>query len=152
VKEINLTQGKIALVDDEDYEYLNQYKWCVHTSGNNEKFIYAVSRINKKLVRMHRLLLKVSKNIMVDHLDFNGLNNQKYNLRACTIAQNTQHQNKKPKGKNKYKGVSWYSAYKKWVVRICCNRKIIHIGYFLDEREAALKYHKEFAKLNKIED
>lgn len=96
MKEIKLTQGKVALVDDEDFEYLNQWKWC---AVKNRYTFYAVRSVYfpkqkrhkytpKKTVWMHREILKTPPDLQVDHKDHDGLNNQRYNIWSCTQSQN----------------------------------------------------------------
>ncbi|MFA7361984.1 MAG: endonuclease [Candidatus Kapaibacterium sp.] len=154
MKEIKLTQGKIALVDDEDYEYLNQFKWCAARQMNT---FYAVRnvRINKfktKMIFMHRVILKTPSGKITDHKDHNGLNNQKNNIRVCTNTQN-QMNNSSRGGSSRYIGV----FYDRGAIRACItvNKKNIYLGTFNNEIEAAIArdkaakiYHGEFANFN----
>jgi len=150
MKQIPLTQGKFALVDDEDFEYLNQFKWCALKRPHT---FYAVRNLpngkgKQKLIGMHRVILKVTDGeIECDHIDWNGLNNQKSNLRLCTSAQNEK--NKKPiEGRaSKYKGVCWHKGAKKWYSQIIIKNKKTYLGCFIDEIEAAKAYD-EMAKLH----
>ena len=160
MKEIKLTQGKITLVDDEDYEYLNQFKWYVFKKGHT----YYVARqksINgvTKTILMHRLIINTPNNMMTDHIDHNGLNNQKYNLRICTNGQNLMNRN--PYGASKYLGVYFLKLVKKTReyiyihAGITVNKKTIHLGRFKTEEaaaraydKAAKQYHGDFANLN----
>jgi hypothetical protein len=152
MKEIKLTQGKVALVDDEDYEYLNQFKWYAHKKPCTFYAERSVgNRKNRTLVRMHRVIMNTHDNMQVDHIDHNGLNNQKCNLRNCTASQNRM--NKRPFGKSIYKGVGFNEGLIQARIRI--NNKQIHLGYFKSEELAAKsydiaakKYHGEFANLN----
>ena len=114
MKEIKLTQGKVALVDDEDFDFLNQWKWCAHKDGNNFYAVrvdYSNGRANKKFLSMHRVLLGLTDpKIFPDHKDGDGLNNQRYNLRIATPSQNVI--NSKTSGKDKtsiYRGVSFFT-------------------------------------------
>lgn len=155
MKEIKLTQGKVALVDDEDFEYLNKWKWGVIKSGEKNfraRRIYGTKN-NQKCVYMHRLLIKTPLNLECDHIDHNGLNNQKLNLRNCTHQQNQR--NRRYAGKTTgLKGV--ILAEGKYITsRIVVNRKQIRLGIFKTLEEAgeaydmaALKYFNEFANLN----
>ena len=155
MKTIPLTQGKVALVDDEDYDFLNQWKWYAYKHRNT---YYAVrdSRNHKRTqgntILMHRFIMNTPSNLQVDHKDQNGLNNQKYNLRNCNNSQN--HMNCKSWGKSKYRGVFYYKM--KYIrASICINGKDTHLGTYKTEEEAARAYDKkakelfgEFAKLN----
>lgn len=160
MKEIKLSQGKVAKVDDEDYEYLNQWKWCVMKSGNvyyaHRKF--TVSKNKRETVQMHRLLMNPDNNktYIIDHRDRDGLNNQKYNLRKCTHAENIRNRvNLYTNKTSKYKGVSWEKGCKKFRAKITYNGVIQHLGVFKTDIEAAKAYDKaavmyfgEFSKLN----
>lgn len=133
------------LVDDDDFEFLSKRSWCLNEHG------YALSQINKKMTRMHRLLMNINDpKIIIDHIDGNRLNNQKSNLRVCTIKENTRNRSADKGGTSKFKGV-YRSRSGKWCALI--NRK--HLGTFSTEEQAAHRYnleaikiHGEFAKLN----
>jgi len=87
MKEIKLTQGKSAQVDNEDFEYLDQFKWQAHWDGYNW---YAVRTVYnpKRLIIMHRVIMKTPDNLEVDHVNHNGLDCQKNNMRNCTHGEN----------------------------------------------------------------
>jgi len=161
MKEIILTQGKVTQVDDEDYEYLIQWKWCAHKNNKNSNTFYCL-RNNKilknkyKTYLMHRDILErmLGHNNfeMVDHIDGDGLNNQRSNLRPATRQQNSC--NKKAI-RNKYKGVYIFRNY--YMSNITYNKKNIHLGQFNTQEAAAEAYNKkaielfgEYAKLNEI--
>lgn len=160
-KRIPLTQGKFALVDDEDYDFLMQWKWNYDFRGYARRLEYLrVDGKNPKrtLVLMHRVINKTPAGMDTDHIDGNRLNNQRHNLRSATRAENLMNQ-KKPRGKGKFKGVYWFKRCNVWRVQITHNGIQMHIGTFpLDqEKEAALCYNKkatelfgEFARLNVI--
>jgi hypothetical protein len=152
MKLIPLSQGKFAMVDDEDYEYLSQFKWNAHKNG---KTYYAerYNTVNGKQLysRMHREVMNTPKGMEVDHRDHNGLNCQKHNLRNCTHKQNMS--NQRSRGYSKYRGVMWVAPRKKWTAVILNPR--CYIGYYDDEITAAKEYDKvakerygEFANLN----
>lgn len=161
MKEIKLTQGKVALVDDEDFEYLNQFKWY---ASKCRKTFYAQRcvkvAVNKwVIIKMHRVLLNTPSHLMVDHIDHNGLNNQKANIRNCTQLQNAK--NITSRGRSKYLGVYYTSStikgvrYEYITASIRVNRKLISLGNHKTEIEAAKaydqaakKYFGEFANLN----
>lgn len=152
VKEIQLTQGKVALVDDADFEWLSQWNWCALRQRGNNRW-YAV-RGRNPLIYMHRLILNPPEGYESDHIDGGGLNNRRSNLRICTCSQN--HMNRhRAWGSSIYKGVYYYKRYMKWGARIQINRKQLHLGYFNSEIEAAkaynkaaIKYYGEFARIN----
>lgn len=159
MKQIPLTKGQFALVDDEDFEFVNKQKW--YADSCNETF-YARARPKKygPLIHMHRVILSVpnSCSIFVDHIDHNGLNNQKYNLRIATRSQNNA--NKKAIGKSKYLGVFYKkeSTFRPWYSRCLKNGVNKYLGSFKTEIEAAMAYnnaafeiHGEFANLNIID-
>jgi len=159
MKRIKLTQGKWALVDDSDFERLNQWKWFADKQGNTFYAVRNSATINGKQtrIRMHRVIMNTHEGMETDHADRNGLNNQKHNLRICTKSQNRMNRKKYVKNSSKYKGVTWAKYAKKWRARIQINIKAIFLGHFLLEEEAALAYNKkakelfgEFAYLNKI--
>lgn len=157
MKKIPLTQGKYALVDDTDYELLKQHTWFVHKGLYSH---YAVRNekddIGKfRFVWMHREIMQTPDGFLTDHIDGNGLNNQRTNLRVCTAQQNQHNRAPHKNCSSKYKGVSWKNSGKKWVVRIHHNYQSKHVGVFADEIEAARAYDKaakeafgEFARLN----
>lgn len=159
-KEIPLTQGKVALVDAEDFEYLNQWKWCAYYSGYTW---YAMKKIRiakkEKDLKMHRLIVNPPDNMEVDHINGSGLDNRKENLRICTHSQNHMNSRRQSNNTSGYKGVCFYKRVKKWIAYIKYNKKRVHLGYFnaredaaLAYNEAARKYHGEFARLNKFEE
>jgi hypothetical protein len=101
MKLIRLTQNQFAQVDDSDYESLNQYKW--YAIKDNTYYAVRYSKEKNKIIQMHREIMQTPRSLIVDHRDHNGLNNQRYNLRNCTIAEN--HRNRIGRGKSQYKGI-----------------------------------------------
>src|SRR5690349_18607697 len=96
MKLISLTQNKFAQVDDEDYDFLMQWRWYAIKATKEELNFYAVTTINQgrgkrqKMIQMHRLLMSLTDpKIIVDHKDGDGLNNQRNNLRLCSFSQNS---------------------------------------------------------------
>ena len=150
MKTINLTRGMVAIVDDQDYEWLSQFKWYYCPVG------YAARRQNGKHIYMHRLIAGAKPGEYVDHINRNKLDNRRSNLRICTRQQN-QHNQGPRRGTSRYKGVSYRKDTGKYSAQIHFNGKKISLGSFATEDEAALayneaarKYHGEFAYQNKI--
>jgi len=156
---IPLTKGKYAIVDEKDYEYLMKWKWYALKSKNA---FYAARRQKnsekeegdkEKLIFMHRVILDAPKGMEVDHINGEGLDNQRSNIRLATHAQNMA--NRKPWGTSKYLGVYWEKHRSKWRAQIRKSGKGKKLGIFKEEEDAARaydvaakKYHKEFANLN----
>lgn len=161
MKEIKLTRGKVTLVDDWNYDWLNQWKWQAHKDKDGR--LYAVRTEYTKIapgkwsqqdIKMHRLIMKTPINLKVDHLNHDGLDNQEANLRNCTNQQNSF--NSSPAGKSKYLGVSFSGCSRNYIyARISMNKKTIRLGRFKTEEDAARAYDAkakelfgEFANLN----
>ena len=157
-RRIPLSQGKFAIVDPDDYHRLAGFKWRLcRTKGKNVLYAERSIRLpNGKYSRilMHRRLIYVPDGYVIDHINGDGLDNRKANLRIATVAQNAWN-SKKRNSASGYKGV-WFDKNKRlWRAAIVCNRKRIHVGYFKNKLDAAnaydnaaRKYHKDFASLN----
>ena len=138
MKEIRLTQGKIAIVDDEDFELVSQYRWHAVKSRNT---FYAATKCPLPTgPKMHALLMGKQPGYQIDHIDGNGLNNQRHNLRFVTAAQNAANTNPYRTNTSGYKGVMWRKYLNKWEVRIKVNGKRISLGYYTDKEAAARAY------------
>jgi len=154
--EIPLTQGKVALIDDEDFELVSQYKWYAHKQPYTFYAATMSPRPNRKLIKMHRIICGVFEtNIQIDHIDHNGLNNQRSNLRICTKSENMRNRAAQINNTSGYKGISWHKATKKWIANIKIQRKQIFLGLFEDPEEAYMAYckaaqelHGEFAHIS----
>jgi hypothetical protein len=151
MKKILLTQGKYTLVDNEDYNELSKYNWCFNGG-------YAKRGTSKKgHFKMHRVILKAKKGHEIDHIDGNGLNNQKINLRIATRTQNQMNRVIQKNNQSGFKGVCWDKKSKKWLSQIRIKTHTKFLGYFVNLRDAAIEYNKaakkyfgDFANLNKI--
>lgn len=160
MKEIMVGNGLSAQVDDEDYGWLNQYKWHLGTKKCGTQYAIRHLYINGKrsTITMHQDILKTPKGMCTDHINGNGLDNQKRNIRICTPSENCM--NRKPQGgTSKYKGVSLHSIGGRWKCRIKTKGKIYNLGHYDSEEEAARKYNEvassmfgKFARLNTIEE
>ena|SRR5438128_3286608 len=139
MKETPLTQGYVALVDDEDYERVAQFTWH---AGIDRRAVYAQRSIARTTVQLHRLVLEITDAaLQVDHRDHNGLNCQKQNLRVCTNSQNQGNKRKSTRStSSKYKGVSWHKQRGKWQATITRLNKFSFLGYFSSEEDAARAY------------
>lgn len=155
MKKIKLTQGKYTLVDDADFEWLNQWKW--HAIKNYNKF-YALRTEKEKNIRMHRFILNPPFKKEIDHINGDGLDNRRENLRICTHSENLKNREKQSNNLSGFKGVCWNKSDKRWVGQIFLKgKKCIYLGFFKTKEEAALaynqaakKYFGEFAKLNNL--
>lgn len=144
MKEILLNQGQVALVGDEDYEWLSQWKWYL-IKNNELSYAYRASTANEirqgsiKTIRMHRVIMNCPNGLQIDHIDGNGLNNQRDNLRIVTTRQNNQ--NRHDKRSSIYPGVNWHKRDKKWRAIIVCNGKKILLGFYNSEINAFKAYY-----------
>ncbi len=146
MKSIKLTQNKVALIDDEDFERVNKYKWYFKNPG------YAC---NESVGLLHRFIMSTPKNMEVDHINHNKLDNTKQNLRNCSVQENHYNTTIHKTNKTGFKGVSYHKRTRKFESRIRVNKIKIHLGLFKDKilaaiayNNAAIKYHGQYAKLN----
>lgn len=151
---IPLTKGKIAIIDETDFGKVKEYIWLAHRIG---KVWYADSTPQKgRTVRMHRLIMDCPKGIEIDHIDGNGLNNRRSNLRYCNRSENCRNRRTSKNTSAIYKGVSFHRASNKYRAKIGINNKHIWLGVFENPIDAAKAYdnaaielHGEFALTNK---
>jgi hypothetical protein len=157
MKMLKLSSGRETILDDEDYEKLSKYKWH-ECKGYATRTYWVKENGKRKLKRdfIAREIMGNPKGMHVDHINGNTLDNRKENLRIVTLQQNSWNQSKKKKGASKYKGVTKNGN--RWRARIRVDDKLIHLGYFGTQEEAALEYNKaasfyygEFARLNEVE-
>jgi hypothetical protein len=157
--EILLTQGQIAVVDEEDYERVNAFKWCASWNPRTKSF-YALRAFRengkRKTVFMHRYILNPPTNVLIDHVKSgNTLDNRKDNLRKANHTQNCRNSRKPSNNKTGYKGVSFALHKKKFKSCISVKGKTINLGYYDTAIEAAkvydnaaVGYYGEFALTN----
>jgi hypothetical protein len=162
MKEIVLTQNKVALVDDEDYDKVNMYNWQAHRNYRGNSWYAAtniyLTRDNTTTLKMHRFIMNLTDiDPDIDHIDGDGLNNQKSNFRFCSQSQNNMNSKKRLNTSSIYKGVCLFRRTGKWLAYIDKDYVRHHLGYFDNETDAALAYNKaaielfgEFARLNEI--
>lgn len=154
MKQIPLTKGKFALVDDEDYEFLMQWKWHFQARGYA---VRASERPIQKKIWMHRVINNTPDAMQTDHIDGNRLNNQCVNLRTVNNACNQMNRKKSPNKSSVYKGVCFDVKNKKWEASIKTDGKKISLGRFTSEilaakayNASAIKYFGIFSNLNKV--
>lgn len=145
---------KHALVDDDNYDWLNQWRWYCHNRGYAVRAV-GIGNGRQKAIFMHRLVINTPKRSWTDHIDNNKLNNQKENLRIVTHSQNGMNRKNTKHSTSIFKGVSWDKKRDKWKVGITKNSKRCGLGYFKREEDAGKAYDRkaielfgEFARLN----
>lgn len=152
VRLIPLTQGKFAMVDASDYEFLMQWKWCAQRKKGN--YWRAVRRdAQDNYVYMHRQIIGAPKESKVDHRDGDALHNWRGNLRLATNSQNLCNRGPDRNNTSGFKGVHWDKSKNKWAAEIHINNRKVFLGRFSDINaaatayaDAATKYHGHFAR------
>lgn len=139
MREIQLTRGKVALVDDEDFELVSKYKWkYLHNKGRNTGYAQ-----HSELGLMHRFLLQPPRELLIDHVDKDGLNNSRGNLRLATRSQNAMNRGKQRDNTSGYKGAYWDKRRGTWFSVTKINQKTIRIGDF----PTALAAHEAYVRV-----
>lgn len=145
-----------VLYDDEDWELIKDHQWWLKVSilKDGSKILYAHAHnkyidpdILQSTIIMHRVVTEAPDGLNVDHINHNGLDNRKTNLRLVTFQQNIFNTRGWSKSTSKYKGVSWDTAKSKWAVNIRCNGKDVFLGFFCNEDHAAQVYDLHAMKL-----
>lgn len=141
---------KIVKVDDDDFDFVNQWKWHVYLDTQGKNFyVHRNDRSNGKhtVISMHRAIMKeTDTKVKIDHKDHDGLNNCRSNLRRANSSQNGTNRSPRYKGASKFVGVTPNRQY--WRSRITVNGKLKFIGVFKTEEEAARAYNVEAEKLH----
>jgi hypothetical protein len=161
MKEIQLTLGKVAIIDDEDFEMVSKYKWFAQKKRNSFYVKRSDWRKGKVIgIYLHRYILNAPKGIVVDHINGDPLDNRRCNLRFCTTRLNCAARTTRRLNKvftSRYRGVSQCPKSSTWRARIKVNFIEIHLGCFKTQEEAAGAYNNaalihngQFADLNKI--
>lgn len=155
MKEIKLTKNQVALIDDADFDVLSKQKWSAHQRARHYGY-YAIGTMKSgKSVLMHRFILDVKDpNMVVDHIDGNGLNNQRGNIRICTRSQNSKNSRSRVGSSSRYLGVNKrYNG--RFQAHIRVGGKIKCLGTFINEIDAAkaydraaVEYNGQFASVN----
>lgn len=140
MKFIQLTKGKRAIVDDEDFEFLNQFKWCYHLG-------YAIryaggGRKNRRFERMHRVVNNTPDELFTDHINGDKLDNRKSNLRTVDHRANSINRKIQPNNTSGVRGVYFVKSCPGWLASIQVRGKQIHIGYFKNFQDAVNARHK----------
>ena len=149
MKEIQLTQNQVALVVDEDFERLNQFKWYAKKNGNIFYACRNLCKVKSKQTTVymhHEVIDRPPKGMVNDHRNGRGLDNQRHNLRHVTRRQNGQNQ-KIINKTSQYLGVYWHKQTKKWMAKIEINGKTKYLGIFLNEHDAFEAYKQAIEKI-----
>jgi hypothetical protein len=155
-KQVRLPQGLFATVDDCDYELVSKYTWKLARDKSN---IYAIAsvKVNGRMttIRMHRVILGAKPGTTIDHINGNGLDNRRANLRFCSHNENNRNRQKRGKFTSRYKGVYQLRGSIRWKASIKCEGVQTHLGTFDREVDAAKAYDAaarekfgEFARTN----
>lgn len=157
MKLIQLRRGEFAKIDDEDFDLVSKYKWYANKNGRT-KYAKSTTRNNnvQTIVLMHRLVFQGEiKGKQIDHIDGDGLNNQKSNLRICSYSENQMNRKPRTDTLSKFKGVTFRPRERKWYASIKINGKSKTLGRFEVEIDAAITYDNaakelfgEYARLN----
>lgn len=142
MKYIQLTKNKQAIVDDEDFDYLNQFKWSCDSYGYAVRHIKRSERGNtpRRMIKMHRVINNTPTGMETDHIDRNKLNNQKINLRSVTTSQNQHNAKIATTNTSGFRGVYWDKKYNRWCARAYIMGKSKFGGGFKSKSDAVKAY------------
>jgi hypothetical protein len=141
-REIPLTQGKVALVDEADYAELSAFKWCATLKSRTFYAQRSVKLADGRwgLIMMHRAIMNPAPGLVTDHINRDGLDNRRANLRVCTHSENRKNSTKRRGASSQFLGVAWYKQTAKWHAQIAVDGRRRHLGFYTDEIEAARAY------------
>jgi len=148
VKKILLSQGKCAIVDNEDYKWLNQWKWYASSSGYANRHPPMIRGKRKGKIMMHRLIMNAPLDKNIDHINRDELDNRKSNLRFATVSQNGANSGLPKNNTSGYKGVHWIKKDKCWMSRIMVNGKRKCLACTKSKKKAVEKYRQAAIKFN----
>lgn len=136
MKYINLTRGQQALVDDEDFEYLSQWKWHCTSNKYVARRLPSKGDIQGKIVLMHRSVNKTPDGYDTDHINHDTLDNRRINLRTVTESQNLHNRPTQKNSSTGYKGVYWSKQKKSWFAKVVIENKQIYLGHYANIEDA----------------
>jgi len=150
---ISINQGKVIIIDDDDFDRISKYHWIVCKTG------YVKTVVNYETIILHRFIMNAKKGQQLDHVNGDTLDNRKENLRFCSTSQNLANRKRFINNRSGYKGVDWRPIEKKFRARLSINKRAIHLGYFSDPKDAAFAYDRaakeyfgSFARINFAEE
>lgn len=155
MKQIPLTQNKFAIVDDKDFENLNQFKWFFNGKGYAGRSKWIKGGNSSIQILMHRIILNAPKNQEIDHINGDGLDNRRENLRLCSHAENSKNRKFYKNNTSGVRGVVWDKQMKSWAVQFWFDGKPFPRKLFKNIKNATIYrqsletvYYKEFRRLN----
>ena len=141
MKKIPLTQGRFALVDDEDFDFLSQWRWHLSDNGYAQRSVYIkidIGRYTSRMVKMHRIINETPPGVITDHINRNKLDNRKMNLRSVSASINSLNRGELRNNKSGKSGVHFERCTGKWRAEIIVYGKRISIGRFAELKDAII--------------